>query len=236
MSDFGLVEPIAVRLERIGRQRHTARLAESIEADPVDFTTRFVELPERGQHRPPLLVAKERRQPGHLGVGAGLTPKREQCVAGSDFDEVISAGGRKRDNGVAIAHRPQCLLAPVIRSDAGDRLSGKRGNPFARGSCETDSRSEFAKCVDRGLHLRGVEGVRYRKPLGCDIARAAFVQHADQFGFVTRDDSRLRRVDRRQSPDRGIVDRLKQRRNGGFVGGNRSPSRRAAAPASAPRA
>src|SRR5688572_476396 len=124
-SRGGSTHPVALALERVGRQRHApARLAVA-EGGPIDREALAVQASQAVEYRRRIsLTAVERFQPDS-SLGEGFLSQCDRAGARADLDERAEAQVAQREHPVQEAHRLPGVVAPILRGwRRGVRTSG----------------------------------------------------------------------------------------------------------------
>src|SRR5262249_18439743 len=101
-------------LERIGRQGHASAAEKPMEFIPVDLVAPAIQGAEARQDLVQLPAPADRAEPRCLKPIEALAPKREERVAGTDFDKVRGARCGEAAHGVEKTDRLERVAAPVL--------------------------------------------------------------------------------------------------------------------------
>ncbi|ONK09813.1 hypothetical protein STBA_05160 [Streptomyces sp. MP131-18] len=134
------------------------------------------------------------------GVGQGSLGQGGQHGVGAELDQNGDALAGEFLGGGAEAHRGADLTGPVAGRGQllrGGDLAGHGGDQGNRGRVERDPGRGLAERLDDAVHVRGVEGVADRQPVGPAAPFAPGGGDLVDGGLVARDDHRTRAVDGR---------------------------------------
>ncbi len=218
-----LADPVALALERVGRQCDPAVGAGPTEAGPVDVQPGDVQRRDAVEQLLAVVApAAQRRGPcPDTGRQAGLAHP-EQHRMRADLDERVHTHPVQCRHPGGELHRLSDVTHPVLRVGQlrADRLAGHVGDHSALRRAEGDRRGDPPELVQHRLHQRRVERVRHRELLHSHTPRDEPIQHRPDRAGTPRHHHMTGTVHRRDGQ------RARQRRHRRRHLGNRREHRR----------
>ncbi|RPK40781.1 hypothetical protein EES37_20645 [Streptomyces sp. ADI91-18] len=196
------VEPERLALEGVRGQVDAAGAGAGVVGVPVDGAAADVQ-PREGARQgfgAGAAGAQYGQEGGRVGVvGEAVLGEGRQDGVRADFEEVDDApAGEGADaveeaDGVADVPDPEVGRAHLV----GDEGAGQVRDDRYTGGGERQPRHHLAEVVEHAVHVRRVERVAHRQPLGLAVRER--LRDGDRRLLVTRDDHRARAVDGRDA-------------------------------------